>query len=113
MLESAGHRVVEAWDWPEAMERCLAESPDIVLMDLSLQAMEGWEAVQSLKGDPRTSGVPVIALTAQVMIEEAFARAAFAGLARYLTKPVEARQVLEEIERVLAGSPSDFDEVAF
>ena len=64
--------------------------------------MDGWEAVREIKRDPRTSGTPMCALSAHVVVDGDYARSIAAGFACYLTKPIEPKDVLREIERRLA-----------
>jgi len=82
------YRLVFAGDGIGALERAATEKPDLVLMDLSLPRMDGWEATRRLKTDPRLARIPVIALTAHAMADDE-ARARAAGCDDFLTKPVE------------------------
>src|SRR5258705_2388776 len=77
-LEFSGLDVIEAANGMEALQRAAQESPDIILMDLSLPVMDGWEATRRLKADPRTAGIPVVALTGHALarISEVAKRAA-------------------------------------
>src|SRR5690349_17250470 len=100
-LEHFGYDVLEAIDGEEATRIASAQLPDLVLMDISIPRMDGWEATKRLLADERTKHIPVIALTAHALPSDR-ARGAEIGFASYLTKPVEPRRVLEEIERILA-----------
>jgi CheY-like chemotaxis protein len=82
------YRLVFAGDGIGALERAATEKPDLVLMDLSLPRMDGWEATRRLKTDPALAHIPVIALTAHAMADDE-ARARAAGCDDFLTKPVE------------------------
>ena len=104
ILAHAGYRVLECADGKSAIECVRADRPDLVLMDISLPDLDGWEATRILKSDPRTSGIPILALTARAMPEDRV-RGQTAGFERYLIKPIEPRQVLEEVKRIL-GEPS-------
>jgi CheY-like chemotaxis protein len=95
-LERRGYRMTIAVDGSEAIERALAEAPDLILMDLSLPVIDGWEATRRLKADPRTRSIPVIALTAHAM-EIDRERAREAGCDDFDTKPVELARLLEKI----------------
>lgn len=105
-LERKGYTVTCAVDGQQGLERARAERPDLILMDLSLPVLDGWEATRRLKADPDLCRIPVIALTAHAMAsDEQQARAA--GCDDYDTKPVELPRLLAKIEALLrrAGSP--------
>ena len=104
ILEHAGYRVLECADGRSAIECVRAESPDLVLMDIAMPSLDGWEATRILKADPSTSGIPVVALTARALPEDRL-RGQQAGFEAYLTKPIEPRQVLEEVKRLLGEPP--------
>ena len=99
-LERKGYQVVLAVDGQSGMELAQAESPDLILMDMSLPVMDGWEASRKLKADPRTRRVPIIALTAHAMAGDR-ERAIEAGCDDYDTKPVELPRLLGKIEALL------------
>jgi CheY-like chemotaxis protein len=106
MLRHAGFHVVEAEDGHQALAAAIgegaapAELPDVILMDLSIPGIDGWEVTRRLKADPRTQKVPIIALTAHAMRgDEERARAA--GCDHYLTKPISPKKVVDEVRRVL------------
>ncbi|HLM68345.1 MAG TPA: response regulator, partial [Longimicrobium sp.] len=75
--------------------------PGVILMDVAMPGIDGWEATRRLKADPETAHIPVVALTAHAMAEDR-QRAVDAGCESYLAKPVEPRKVVEEVERLLA-----------
>jgi CheY-like chemotaxis protein len=95
-LARRGFVVSFAEDGAEAVVRARAERPDIVLMDLSLPVMDGWEATRRIKADPDTQAIPVIALTAHAMAGDR-ASALEAGADDYDTKPVELDRLLGKI----------------
>jgi len=97
LLRHAGFDVIEASNGRKGVERALSDQPDLILMDLSMPVMDGWQAVRHLKSDPRTASIPVLALTAHVVVDGDYGNAAEAGFARYLTKPIEPKDVLREI----------------
>jgi two-component system, cell cycle response regulator DivK len=98
ILEHVGYRVVEARDGEEGVSRARDQLPDLILMDISIPKMDGWEATQTLKADENTRHIPIIALTAHAL-EEDRQRAIKAGCDGYLAKPVEPRRVVQEVER--------------
>ena len=98
ILEHVGYRVVEARDGEEGVARAREQMPDLILMDISIPKMDGWEATQRLKADDATKAIPIIALTAHAL-EEDRQKAIQAGCDGYLAKPVEPRRVVQEVER--------------
>jgi len=92
-----GHVLVYAADGAEAVAMARAERPDLVLMDMGLPVMDGWEATRRLKADPATRAIPVIALTAHAMAEDRD-RALAAGCDDFDTKPVDIARLLAKIE---------------
>lgn len=100
LLRHYGYSVVEAVDAETGIDIVSRRHPDLVLMDISLPRMDGFEATTLLKRDPRTADIPVVALTAHAF-EEDRRRAREIGFDGYLVKPVEPRRVLEEVRRFL------------
>jgi CheY-like chemotaxis protein len=100
ILEHVGYVVIEARDGEEGVSRARSERPDIILMDISIPKMDGWEATQRLKADGNTSAIPIIALTAHALEEDRL-KAMRAGCDGYLAKPVEPRRVVEEVEKFI------------
>jgi CheY-like chemotaxis protein len=103
-LTRAGYTVVVATDGAQGVAMAGSERPDLVLMDLSLPVLDGWEATRRIKSGSETRGIPVIALTAHAMAgDEEKARAA--GCDDFDTKPVELQRLLGKIRALLpAGS---------
>lgn len=105
-LAYAGYRVEEASNGREAVERTLDLMPDIVVMDLALPVMDGWEATRRLKTDERTKHIPVIALTGHTLAPH-FRDAREAGCDAFLAKPclpeILAMEVREQLARAVAG----------
>lgn len=99
-LDFSGFEVIEAANGMEALQRAADESPDIILMDLSLPVMDGWEATRRLKSDPRTASIPVVALTGHALagISEGAKKA---GCDAFVTKPCLPEDLVKEIRRVL------------
>src|SRR5690554_1912006 len=98
-LARRGHAVVTATDGQAAVKATLDESPDVVLMDMGLPVMDGWEAARRIKDDARTASIPVIALTAHAMAEDR-ERALAAGCDEFDTKPVDLERLWEKIVAV-------------
>ena len=99
-LKRKGFEVLLAVDGQEGVELSRSESPDLVLMDMSLPVIDGWEATRQLKADPETAAIPVIALTAHAMAGDR-EKAIGAGCNDYDTKPVELPRLLGKIRALL------------
>ncbi len=99
-LERKGFQVVMAVDGQQGVELARSESPDLILMDMSLPVLDGWEATRRIKAEPKTSAIPVIALTAHAMAGDR-QKALDAGANDYDTKPVELPRLLEKIQALL------------
>jgi len=102
-LSRHGYRVEEAADGHEALEKATALLPDIILMDLSLPGIDGWELARLLKHDTRTQPIPIIALTAHALNGEE-QRARSAGCDAFVTKPCLPQALAEELARVLQSA---------
>jgi CheY-like chemotaxis protein len=101
ILRHCGHEVAEAATGEEGIRLARELRPGVILMDVAMPGIDGWEATRRLKADPETAHIPVVALTAHAMAEDR-QRAVDAGCESYLAKPVEPRKVVEEVERLLA-----------
>jgi CheY-like chemotaxis protein len=102
-LKRRGFDVAVAVDGQNGVEMARAGAPDLVLMDMSLPILDGWEATRQLKADPDTRRIPVIALTAHAMAGDR-EKALQAGCDEYETKPVEFARLLGKIQALLAGA---------
>ena len=102
-LERKGFVVVIAVDGQAGIDMTSSSSPDIILMDLSLPVIDGWEATRKIKADPATKSIPVIALTAHAMAGDE-QKALEAGCDDYDTKPIDLSRLLDKIENLLAGA---------
>jgi CheY-like chemotaxis protein len=102
-LERKGHQVVIAVDGQQAQALAASEMPDLILMDMSLPVMDGWEAARRLKAGEQTKQIPIIALTAHAMAEDEH-KALEAGCDDYDTKPVELLRLLEKIDALLGAA---------
>lgn len=101
-LLKKGYEVVMAVNGKEGVDMASTESPDLILLDMSLPVMDGWTAAGHLKSNPETQNIPVIALTAHAMAEDK-EKALAAGCDDYDTKPVDFKRLREKIEQHLAG----------
>jgi len=99
-LTRAGFTILVARDGAVGVAMAAAERPDLILMDLSLPVMDGWEATRQIKGAPETKDIPVIALTSHAMVGER-EKALAAGCDDFDTKPVELPRLLEKIRALL------------
>jgi two-component system, cell cycle response regulator DivK len=99
-LERRGYQVITAIDGSHGIAAAQTESPDLILMDMSLPEVDGWEAARRLKSDRSTRHIPVIALTAHAMSSDR-QKALEAGCDEYETKPVEFPRLLAKIQAML------------
>lgn len=99
-LAKRGYEVVHAVDGQVAIELACEHAPDLVLMDMHIPLIDGWEATRRLKEDSATAGIPIIALTADAMSGDR-EKALASGCDDYETKPVMFKQLLEKIEGLL------------
>ncbi len=104
LLARRGHEVVCAEDGETSLELAQSTLPDIILMDISLPGLDGYQATRALRADPATQAIPIIALTAHAMTSDR-AKALQAGCSDYETKPVEFPRLLKKIEDLLQGKP--------
>lgn len=102
-LERRGYEVIVAVDGEEGVARARAEAPDLVLMDMSLPVLDGWEATRQLKSAPETKSIPVVALTAHAMSGDR-EKATEAGCDDFDTKPVDFPRLLSKVEALLGGT---------
>jgi CheY-like chemotaxis protein len=105
-LEYSGFEVIAAGNGMEALERAVDERPDIILMDLSLPVMDGWEATRRLKSDARTAKIPVVALTGHALAGYSEG-ARQAGCDAFVTKPCLPEDLVKEIRKILEQSEPD------
>ncbi len=101
-LAKRGFEITFAVTGREAIETAVSEAPDLILMDLSLPDVDGWEATRRIKDQPATAAIPVIALTAHAMSGDR-EKALQAGADDYETKPVEFTRLLQKIEFLLGS----------
>jgi CheY-like chemotaxis protein len=99
-LERRGYTVTLALDGAEGVEKARTEAPDLILMDMSLPVVDGWEATRQLKADQATARIPIIALTAHAMASDE-QKARDAGCDDFDTKPIELPRLLDKIAGLL------------
>lgn len=102
-LERRGYEVVLAVDGQEALDMVARTAPDLILLDMSLPVIDGWEVTHQLKGSPDTATIPIIALTAHAMSGDR-ERALQAGCNDYDTKPIDFPRLLEKIKALTESS---------
>ena len=95
-LIKKGFEIIIAVDGEEGVKKTLSEKPDLILMDMSLPVMDGWEATKKLKSNTETSKIPIIALTAHAMAQDK-EKALAAGCDEYDTKPIDLNRLLSKI----------------
>jgi CheY-like chemotaxis protein len=99
-LTRNGYEVATAVDGQDGVAKVLSQKPHLILMDMSLPVMDGWEATRRIKADPATREIPVIALTAHAMVQDK-EKAMAAGCDDFDTKPVELPRLLEKIKALI------------
>ena len=101
-LARAGYTALIARDGVQGVEMAVAELPDLILMDLGLPELDGWEATRRIKAEPRTGHIPIIALTANAMTGDR-EKAIAAGCDDFDTKPVDMTRLLDKIRKLVPG----------
>jgi two-component system, cell cycle response regulator DivK len=102
ILEHFGYHVIEARNGEDGIRMAREESPHLILMDISIPVIDGWEATRILKEDEQTKQIPIIALTAHALATDR-AKATEVGCDGYLAKPCEPRRVVAEVEKFIGG----------
>ena len=102
-LKRKGYEVVMAVDGQEGVNMATSESPAVILLDMSLPIMDGWEAARQLKANPDTKGIPILGLSAHAMTPDRD-KAIAAGCDDYDTKPVDIKRLMGKIEALLGTS---------
>ena len=102
VLKNKGYEMVEATDGEEALERAVAEKPDLILLDISIPKLNGYEVARILKGKEEFKNVPIVALTAHAMKGDR-AKALEAGCEGYISKPINVRELPAQIKSFLKG----------
>jgi len=101
-LVRKGYDIVIAVDGQQAIDMASAESPDLILMDMSLPVIDGWETTRRVKANPQTQVIPIIALTAHALVEDKD-KAIEAGCDDFDTKPVDIQRLVDKIQALLGA----------
>jgi len=107
-LERQGYQVVTAYDGKEALEKVEAEKPDLVVLDVMMPYMDGFEVLQNLRKNPNTRDIPVIMLTAKAQDADVF-RGWQSGVDCYLTKPFNPMELIAFVKRIFKSMEEDGD----
>jgi DNA-binding response OmpR family regulator len=107
IFEKRGYRVLSAIDGQEALTRVEAETPDLIILDLNLPKLDGWEVCQRLKSDPSTRGIPIIMLTAAHANVDDAGIGLGLGADEYVAKPFVKAVLLHNVERLLGRRISE------
>ena len=105
VLGKHGYRVLAATSGMDALTQAQSELPDLILLDIMMQQMDGWEVLKLLKLDERTSAIPVVMLSARVEPKDKV-RGLQEGAIDYVTKPFAVREIVEKVAAALGGSPA-------
>ena len=101
LLANNGYEVIQAWDGPEGVKKASEVSPILILLDIQLPGMDGYQVAQALRSNAKLDGVPIIAVTSYAMVGDR-ERAIEAGCTGYIEKPINPETFMADIERHLA-----------
>jgi two-component system alkaline phosphatase synthesis response regulator PhoP len=101
-LERAGYQVATAFDGNEALKKVEAEKPDLIVLDVMMPRMDGFEVLKRLQANPETRGIPIVMLTAKAQDADVF-RGWSSGVSAYLTKPFNPLELVTFVRRILSG----------
>jgi len=101
ILQAKGHQIIAARNGPQAVEKAFNELPDLVILDVMMPGLDGYEVCQRLRADPRTNAIPIIMFTARTQLADKVAGLQ-AGADEYLTKPIHPRELVAHVEALLA-----------
>ena len=105
LLTNAGYEVILAQDGHEACRMALAENPDLILMDIQMPEMDGYEATRRIHAEPQLAHLPIVAVTSYAMTSDR-AKALEMGFVGYIEKPIQPLTFVAEISRFLPGKPT-------
>jgi len=108
-LELEGYDVIEARDGQEAVDLARNDAPDLIFLDIMMPHLDGWDALEQLKGDPKTAHIPIIMLTARTSEEDQL-RAWGGGVIEFLAKPFNPQRLAEWVERALTPRSADAED---
>lgn len=100
LLKQKGYRLLEAHDGAEGVDVARREAPDLILMDVSMPKLDGFQALEQIRSDPKTTAIPVIMITTRAELEHV-QRGYEAGCSEYLTKPINGAELLQRVEKYL------------
>ncbi len=104
ILTARGHQMLQAWDGAEGVMRARAARPDLILLDIQLPGMDGYETTRRLRAEPELAGIPIVALTSYAMAGDR-GKALAAGCAGYIEKPINPDTFVAQIEQFLPAVP--------
>jgi two-component system alkaline phosphatase synthesis response regulator PhoP/two-component system response regulator VicR len=107
-LERSGFQVITAFDGPDALKKVETDRPDVIVLDVMMPKMDGFEVLKRLQANPETRNIPVIMLTAKAQDADVF-RGWSSGVSAYLTKPFNPLELITFVKRILSGR-DDYDE---
>ncbi len=101
-LERAGYQVATAFDGPDALKKVESDKPDLIVLDVMMPKMDGFEVLKRLQANPDTRGIPIVMLTAKAQDADVF-RGWASGVSAYLTKPFNPLELITFVKRILSG----------
>ena len=104
ILKAHGHEVLQAWDGPEGVRVALGQRPDLILLDIQLPGMDGYETARRLRAEADLAGIPIVALTSYAMAGDK-EKAMAAGCGGYIEKPINPDTFMIQIDAFLSSAP--------
>jgi two-component system, cell cycle response regulator DivK len=106
LLERRGHTVLQAETGPEGLQLAADTVPDLILLDIQLPGMDGYDVARQLRQDPRLGDIPIVAVTSYAMVGDR-ERCLEAGASGYIEKPINPESFVDEVERFLSAPPRE------
>ncbi len=100
-LNNAGYETLAAFSGESALEQAFQQKPDLILLDIMMPKIDGWEVFRRIKNDPQATGIPIVFLTARTQNIDRMIGLSVMKASGYLTKPFSKKELLDEVERVL------------